>query len=271
MRILAVARGEEFSPNLVDNDAKILAEVVKNLRLSGHEVEVISESQLTGAEHVDAVFQMCRSERAVAALHRMEERGVRIINSPQGVENCRREPLTRLFQEAGVAAPRSLILSTAAMLPANVPFPCWVKRADGQTMQKADVCFCKNFREVGVALLNMVERGISRAVICEHLSGDLIKFYGVEGTDFFYWFYPLDRGHSKFGYEEVNGQSTGLPFDQTELRRICSEASRAVNVPVYGGDAIVSPDGAIKIIDFNDWPSFSPCREEAGKAISQLL
>ncbi len=84
MRILAVARGEEFSPNLVDNDAKILAEVVKNLRLSGHEVEVISESQLTGAEHVDAVFQMCRSERAVASLHRLDERGVRIINSPQG-------------------------------------------------------------------------------------------------------------------------------------------------------------------------------------------
>ncbi len=33
-------------------------------------------------------------------------------------------------------------------------------------------------------------RGIKRAVINRHLDGDLIKFYGVAGTDFFYWFYP---------------------------------------------------------------------------------
>ena len=26
-------------------------------------------------------------------------------------------------------------------------------------------------------------------------------------------------------------------------------------------------DGVLKIIDFNDWPSFSSCREEASRAI----
>ena len=30
-----------------------------------------------------------------------------------------------------------------------------------------------------------------------------------------------------------------------------------------GGDCIVAPDGQIRIIDFNDWPSFAPCRTEA--------
>ncbi len=271
MKILAVSRGEEFSPNLVDNDAKILAEVVKNLRQRGHEVEVVLERQIVGTEAVDAVVQMCRSARAVSALEAMEKRGVRVINPAEGVKNCSREPLIRRFQQAGVASPRSLILATSEAVPEDVPLPCWVKRADGQTMQKADVCFCQTASEVADALADMGRRGIIRAVICEHLTGDLIKFYGVEGTDFFYWFYPLERGHSKFGYEEVNGQSAGLPFDLEELRRICSEASRAVNVPVYGGDAVVSPDGSIKIIDFNDWPSFSPCRDEAGKAISELL
>lgn len=28
-----------------------------------------------------------------------------------------------------------------------------------------------------------------------------------------------------------------------------------LNVPVYGGDCVVSEDGSIRIIDFNDWPS----------------
>lgn len=271
MRVLAVSRGEEFSPNLVDNDARILAEVVSNLRLKGHGVTVIYEKELSGDEQVDAIFQMCRSPRSINALERMEERGIRIINSPEGVKNCRREPMIRLFQDAGVESPRSEILKTDEPLPVDLPLPCWVKRADGQTMQKADVCFCRTAQEISEALNDMSERGIQSAVVCQHLSGDLIKFYGVEGTDFFYWFYPLERGHSKFGYEEINGSSAGIRFDEAELRRICSAASHAVDVPVYGGDAIVSADGSIRIIDFNDWPSFSPCREKAGKAISQLL
>ena len=83
MKILAIARGEEFSPNLVDNDAKILAEAADNLRRQGHEVTVISERELTGAERVDAIIQMCRSERSVSLLKQMEGQGIRIINSPQ--------------------------------------------------------------------------------------------------------------------------------------------------------------------------------------------
>jgi len=40
---------------------------------------------------------------------------------------------------------------------------------------------------------------------------------------------------------------------------------------VYGGDAIVQADGSFYIIDFNDWPSFSPCVNAAAEAISQLI
>ena len=42
-------------------------------------------------------------------------------------------------------------------------------------------------------------------------------------------------------------------------------------VDVYGGDAIVAPDGTIRIIDFNDWPSFAPCCQDGGKAIAQAI
>jgi hypothetical protein len=35
-----------------------------------------------------------------------------------------------------------------------------------------------------------------------------------------------------------------------------------LNVKIYGGDCIVAEDGTIRLIDFNDWPSFAPCRNQ---------
>lgn len=279
MKILAISRGENFSPNLVDNDAKILASVVDCLRQKGHHVLTISESDLIAGtareEKADAVVNMCRDSRSLELLSQMESAGARIINSPQGIRNCNRECLTRMLLDAGVSHPDSLIVSTSESVSealfAGKYTDCWVKRADSQTMEKSDVHFCRSAAEVEKALADFRSRGIDRAVISKHLPGDLIKFYGVEGSDFFNWFYPLERGHSKFGYEEVNGKSAGIPFSETELRRICADAARVLDVPVYGGDAIIGADGSIRIIDFNDWPSFSPCREEAARAISELL
>ena len=54
-------------------------------------------------------------------------------------------------------------------------------------------------------------------------------------------------------------------------RMCCDEAAKVLQVDVYGGDCIVSPDGSIRIIDFNDWPSFAPCRKEAAIAIGQAV
>ena len=42
-------------------------------------------------------------------------------------------------------------------------------------------------------------------------------------------------------------------------------------LPVFGGDFIVDPDGVARLIDLNDWPSFSACREEAADAIARLV
>ena len=98
-----------------------------------------------------------------------------------------------------------------------------------------------------------------------------MKFYGVQGTDYFFWFYPYDAGHSKYGLEAINGKSRGIKFDEAELRRICEEASEALDVKIYGGDCIIDPDGSIRIIDFNDWPSFAPCRKEAAPHIAKCI
>ena len=59
-----------------------------------------------------------------------------------------------------------------------------------------------------------------------------------------------------------------------ELSAVQADAERlaeAVGIKVYGGDCIVRSDGSFCFIDFNDWPSFSRCREEAAEAIASLV
>lgn len=278
MKVLAVSRGETFSPNLVDNDAKILAAVVGGLREHGHEVVTVTEGDLIEGNfpaECQLVVNMCRDSRSLSVLSRMESEGATVINSPQGIANCNRERLTRLLLDAGVPHPDSLIVNTSDAVREQLTIggyaDCWVKRADCQTMQKDDVVFCHNIDDIERVMADYRCREIERAVISKHLEGDLVKFYGVENSDFFCWFYPFDRGHSKFGYEEINGKSKGIEFDLSKLREICSAAARTLGVTVYGGDAVIAADGSIRLIDFNDWPSFSPCREEGARAIVQSI
>ena len=55
----------------------------------------------------------------------------------------------------------------------------------------------------------------------------------------------------------------GLSFELSVQAMIAD----IIGIDVYGGDGIVRDDGTFAIIDFNDWPSFSPCVEEAAEQI----
>lgn len=274
-----IQRYSLFSPNHVGNDAAIFSAVGQFLRENGHEVAMYTEQEfLTHSlrdEH-QYVFTMMRSKASVQKLQKLEsERGVVSVNSAYGIENCTREKMTKLLIGNGIPHPKSLIWSTEDGIPAAVleaDFePCWLKRADFHAIHREDVTYVRTIQELHEVVAEYALRGIERVVINEHLKGDLIKFYGVAGTDFFFWFYPQESNHSKFGLEEINGAPTGIPFSKEALQQLCNDAARVLNVHVYGGDCIVAPDGTIRIIDFNDWPSFAPCRKEAAKAIGQAI
>jgi len=47
--------------------------------------------------------------------------------------------------------------------------------------------------------------------------------------------------------------------------------AQLVGIDVFGGDAIIDSNGKFYIIDFNDWPSFSRCRDEAAKEIVKIV
>lgn len=269
-------RAGAYSPNHIGNDAAIFNAVADQLRRRGCEVEVFSEEQFrTSTPEQPVIMNMCREKDSVEKLQHLEEEGRLVINSGFGIENCTRERMTLIMLGNSIPTADSLIVNTNEKVVKDLNdkgiTSCWIKRGDYHSMHKEDVTYCRHPEEAQDVLHEFFYRGIKRAVINRHLQGDLIKFYGVSGQPFFFWFYPFEEHHSKYGYEEVNGKSHNIPFDEAYLKEICNRASEIFDVKIYGGDCIVDPDGSIRIIDFNDWPSFAPCRKEAAPYIAKAI
>ena len=270
--IAGIRRGNKFSPNHIGNDAAIFLLTAEELRKKGYMVNEYTESDLLTKDiREDFLFNMARDWSSIRKLQQMEDYGKLVVNSGYGIENCTREKMTRLLMEAHFPSPRSIILRTdedpdKALEEAGFD-DCWIKRNDFHAIHREDVTYVRHLEEAKGILKEYALRGIHTAVINEHLVGDLVKFYGVTGTDFFYWFYPNTQ-HSKFGYEKINGDAHAITFDKEYLRRLCHDAAGILNLQIYGGDCIIDEDGTIRLIDFNDWPSFTPCRIEAAPHIA---
>ena len=271
LRIIGVSRGNEYSPNHVGNDAAIFQAVAVELEKKGCEVVIYPEKDFVaqGIE-ADFIFDMARDRATIKRLQELEKKGAVVVNSAFGIDNCVRKPMTELLMQHEVPHPESYIISTDEPFTPDV-FPCWIKRGNSHAMVKEDVVYVECREEAERVLADFKQRGIPEAVVNKHLVGDLIKFYGVQGTDFFYTFYPTEQSHSKFGLEAINGESRGYPFDKKKLQDMSNQAAEALDVPVYGGDCVVSAEGEIRIIDFNDWPSFARCREEAAPFIAECI
>ncbi len=273
--ITGIQRASLFSPNHIGNDAAIFTNTADYLKEKGYHVKTYTEQNfLSIKKNPEYVFAMLRNQNAIAQLQKWEEEGCKSVNSAFGIKNCGREHMTKLLVKHNIPYPESIIADTnediTQLLEKISGSAYWLKRGDFHAIHREDVTYVRHNEEVREMLSEYALRGIERVVINKHLKGDLIKFYGVAGTSFFHWFYPFDK-HSKFGLEKINGKAKGISFEEEELREICRQAAEVLRLTVYGGDCIISPDGKISIIDFNDWPSFAPCRKEAATAIGEAI
>jgi hypothetical protein len=274
--VAGILRAANYSPNHIASDAAVLNEVCARLRKRGCDVTVYSEAELLDGKVTEPVIiNMCRDTRSLRMLREMEDAGALVINSAYAVENCRRERLGRLLRSADVAYPTSILTDTdasitAAMLSEGMT-RCWVKRADAHSMHKEDITFAPNPAEAQDVVNEYFLRGIRCAVVDRHLEGNLVKFYGVRGSNFFHWYYPFDRQQNATGHDATDGRSPVFSFSSDNLKAIASRAANALGVDIYGGDAIVDATGEICIVNFNDWPSFAPCRAEAVNEIARFI
>ena len=276
MKVLGISRSTRFSPNSVGRDEAIFMAVASRLERRGCDVSIISEDLFVAVEleEFDGVFSMARGKDVLSSLAQAEvQDNLFVLNSARALAENTRAVITEKFAEAGIPQPLSVVCPTADYTDSQqppLPFPLWLKRGDACAQTAADVQYVGNSEEWGKALAHFKETGADSFVAVEHLDGDLVKFYGVEGTAFFHVIRANTEGaFSKFGLEQHNSACRNIPFDEDVLKQLADQASRASGFTVYGGDAIISREGSIRIIDFNDWPSFSACRKDAAKAIAQ--
>ena len=275
IKIAGIRRGNQYSPNHIGNDAAIFNKTVEFLINRNCEVTEYSEEEFQKSQiEEDIIFNMARDVKSIQKLQQLEDTGKIVVNSGYGIENCTREKMTRLLLANNIPHPRSLIVPTNDFQVYDFDSlgkQCWIKRGDFHAVLREDVTFARTQEEAEHVIQEYALRGIPSAVVNEHLEGDLVKFYGIKGTDFFYWFYPSSTYHSKFGLEKINGDAVGISFDLDKLKEDCDRTAQVLGIHIYGGDCVVDKDSFVRIIDFNDWPSFAPCRDAAAPFIAQCI
>jgi glutathione synthase/RimK-type ligase-like ATP-grasp enzyme len=226
-----------------------------------------------GAEDADArrpaaaiVFSMCQGPRALDFLVHWEREGARLVNSPRASLNTYRDRLPDLMVEAHLPFPETKLIPTnngidASAVLAAASGGIWLKRGDVHASVSSDVQWVDSAQALEAGLREFAARGIEHAAVQHHRPGDEIKFYGVAGGRFFYWFYPKDAPPGV----------TRHAFDVGALRELANAAAAAAGLDIFGGDVIVGATGDLTLIDLNDWPSFAPCRDEASAAIAAYL
>lgn len=210
------------------------------------------------------IFFMCEEEPYLARLKEFQHAmGTFLVNTVQSVENTFRKSMIEILSETEFF-PKSFVLSTREASMHHSNGPVWIKRGDYHAIEEKDVVFAPDNQAFNECIGGFIKREIESVVIQSHVPGDIIKFYSV--TDlannrqfWFKWFYHKDQELKKY------------PFSQDELHSRCQAAGRLLGLEIFGGDAIVDPDGNIYVIDVNAWPSFALFRDEASSAISALI
>lgn len=268
--ILALGRFSEYSPNSEDKDDKILNSVIENLRLQGYDVDRQNESEIDfSMKPYPYIISMARNTKVVDYLSEREKQGSIVVNSSTACKNCYRLIQTKKLAENNISIAKSTVVDTTNYNLKDIDWlqegDFWIKRADFQTVEEIDVVRVKDFVTAEKVLENYKQRGIDKAVLSKHIEGDVIKFYGVSGSEWFYSYYPSeDKFHNK-----INFGNSRISFDKNRFIKEVQKAAKVLDLDIYGGDAIIDKNGCFFIIDMNDFPSFSSCREQAAKEITK--
>ena len=229
--ILMVQRDESFSPNAVEKDLAILQAVGEKLRERGASVSYVKEELLQ-----DKRWKLGDRVGVIFSMAR-SEKSLAVLQQAQA------EGVMVVNDPRSIEICNSRRAIDGLMRSNRIPAAPYYERGKGwiKADRGHDVRFAANEEEM-LAFKQQVEDPLLTA----HVEGTLVKFYGV-----------ADRFFSPQGYPQVA---------EAAARLAC-----LVGIQVYGGDAVLLSDGTFAIIDFNDWPSFSSCREEAAAAICRLI
>ena len=266
MRFLGVYREKMFSPGRVLDDAAIMDETLALLADEGHETCAVEAEALDGgSDSVDCVLTMGQSDRALGILDKSKGRGVRIVNTVDSIRSCSRVTFISLLANLGLPLPRGRITAPEEARRSIVfdgSKEYWVKRGDVHKVEPGDVVRVASQEELEAALGHFLRRHINAIVVQEHVRGEVVKFYCVSAGS-------TAAGPYFSAFPE--GLDAEIKEDLAELRRLAEKAAAATGLEVYGGDAVITPEGKAVLIDLNAWPSFSRCRTMAAERIARYV
>lgn len=266
MNFLGIYREPDYSPGRhLSNDARILRLVGQALVRYGANVRLATlEEARPIRKDAEIIFSMCQGPAGVAEMTEWKKEGRLILNDPEASRRTYRNYICAPEHQKELGFPKSETLTTD--LPGTeierythffTGLGGWLKRADVHATQVGDVMRINSADSLRSSLALFHARGLKQAILQEHCEGDEVKFYAVRGGRLFWPFYPRDcEGH---------------PFEENVLATMAAMAAQSIDLGIYGGDAIISPEGKITLIDLNDWPSFAPCRGAAASAIALYL
>jgi hypothetical protein len=268
MKALGIFRELQNSPNRESDDALILKAVMDQLSILKTECVVMTPEEFdrSDAQGFDLIVPMCETYPRLMRLKTIESQtGMVVVNPADSVLGCYRTRMLDSFTRTpGLSYPPTEVRRTTAdanKTPPSFEAPggWWIKRGDVHNTCAHDVVFARDWTEAQSIRREFESREIKDMAIQRHTDGDLIKFYGVGPGQWFTWFY--------------HDPSTArrLPFEIEDLAAQAELAAAAVRVEVFGGDAIVTPEGKIYVIDINSWPSFARVRAEASVQIARRL
>ncbi len=264
LRCLGIYREVQNSPNRESDDALILQEVLEQLAPLGFKTQAATpeESDNLDLRDWDLIIPMCESYPRIMRLLRESKNSSAVwANPPRAVLNCYRTHLVPAMTElAGVRFPPSevrIVDAGAGAPPAyDAPEGWWIKRGDVHNTCDHDVIRTHSWKETEDILSDFRKREITRWIVQPHIEGDLVKFYGTGPGHWFTWFY----------HDAIRAQRH--IFDVDSLASQAAAGAKALELQIFGGDAIITPDGEITLLDLNSWPSFALVRKEAAIQIS---
>lgn len=261
LALLGIYREKIFSPGKIEDDAAVMDATVERLSRMGWAVGTRhAESLDSSVRRPEVVLSMAQSDRVLSILHEWSVAGTRVINTVQSVRNCYRKPLTDILSESGVSIPPSRMVRlefAKAEIPVTSSDKLWLKRGDVHAMESGDVALVTCEEELDRVLGHFWKRNIRDILLQQHVTGVVVKFYGVGRGEYF-------RAYSAADGEQITSDMGGLG-------NIAVQAAASVGLEVYGGDAVLSETHGPVLIDLNDWPSFSRCRHSAAESIAAYV
>ncbi|MBF0510369.1 MAG: hypothetical protein HQK57_15775 [Deltaproteobacteria bacterium] len=260
IQVLGIYREQIFSPGKIKDDEAILDATLAELSNQGCRIAAIKAEDLASdIVPPNLVLSMAQSDRSLKIMETWESSGIRVVNTSVSIRNCYRKPLIHLLQKAGLPLPAGRLVPLAELLAQgmDVAGHYWLKRGDVHAIGPGDVAAVTTKEELDVALEHFRDQGVIDILVQDHVPGRVIKFYGA-GQGHFFCAFPADRAEP-------------LPVWPNLLSDLAARAAAAVGLEVYGGDAVLTSQGEVVLIDLNDWPSFSRCCLDAAGGIARYL